>query len=291
MSPFHFGGRCGVAAIDVKGVTLFVWFASLDPTFQALLAGVFTWAVTAVGAAMVFFTSRVNRRLLDAMLGFSGGVMLAASYWSLLAPAIEIAQHSPLPAWLPPLVGFLFGGSVLWAFDRLLPHLHLGFPLEEAEGPKTSLRRAVLLVTAITLHNVPEGLAVGVAFGGVIAGSHSTSLSAAVALAIGIGLQNFPEGIAVAMPLRGEGMSRWKCFWYGQLSAAVEPVAAVIGAAAVVAAAPILPYALSFAAGAMIYVVVEELIPESHRQGNVDLATVSLMLGFAVMMVLDVALG
>jgi ZIP family zinc transporter len=176
-------------------------------------------------------------------------------------------------------------------FDRLLPHLHLGFPVKEAEGPKTSLRRAVLLVTAITLHNIPEGLAVGVAFGGVISGSHATSLSAAVALAIGIGLQNFPEGLAVALPLRGEGMNRWKCFSYGQLSAAVEPVAAVIGAAAVVAAAPILPYALSFAAGAMIYVVVEELIPESHRHGNVDLATVSLMVGFGVMMVLDVSLG
>ncbi len=267
------------------------WFASLHPTWQALLAGFFTWGVTAVGAATVFCTSRVNRKLLDAMLGFSGGVMLEASYWSLLAPAIEIAEQGPLPARIPPVVGFLLGGAVLCGFDRVLPHLHLGFPMEESEGPKTSFHRAILLVTAITLHNIPEGLAVGVAFGGVIAGSHSTSLSAAVALALGIGLQNFPEGIAAAMPLRGEGMSRWKSFWYGQVSAVVEPVAAVIGAAAVVAAAPILPYALSFAAGAMIYVVVEELIPESHREGNVDLATVSLMLGFAVMMVLDVALG
>lgn len=267
------------------------WFESLHPTLQALLAGLFTWGVTALGAALVFWYRQINRLLLDGMLGFSGGVMLAASYWSLLAPAIEIASHGPLPAWLPPTIGFLLGGAVLWVFDRALPHLHLGFPLDEAEGPKTSLRRAVLLVTAITLHNIPEGLAVGVAFGGVIAGSHSTSLSAAVALAIGIGLQNFPEGVAVAMPLRAEGMSRWKSFWYGQLSATVEPVAAVIGAAAVVAAAPILPYALSFAAGAMIYVVVEELIPEAHREGNVDLATVSLMAGFTVMMVLDVALG
>lgn len=267
------------------------WFVSLHPVVQALLAGLFTWGVTAMGAAAVFWTRQINRKLLDAMLGFSGGVMLAASFWSLLAPAIEIAAHGPLPVWCPPLIGFLAGGAVLWALDRLLPHLHLGFPLEEAEGPKSSIRRAVLLVTAITLHNIPEGLAVGVAFGGVIAGTQSTSLSAAVALAIGIGLQNFPEGLAVAMPLRGEGMSRWKSFWYGQLSAAVEPVMAVVGAAAVIVAAPILPYALSFAAGAMIYVVVEELIPESHRQGNVDLATVSLMLGFAVMMVLDVALG
>ncbi len=268
-----------------------IWFTSLDPMWQALLAGLFTWAITATGAATVFMMRQINRQLLDGMLGFSGGVMLAASYWSLLAPAIHIAARGPFPAWFPPVVGFLLGGAVLWAFDKSLPHLHLGFPLEEAEGPKTSLRRSVLLVTAITLHNIPEGLAVGVAFGGVSAAGHATSLSAAVALTIGIGLQNFPEGVAVAMPLRGEGMSRWKSFWYGQLSALVEPVAAVIGAVAVIAAAPILPYALSFAAGAMVYVVVEELIPESHRHGNVDLATLSFMVGFAVMMVLDVALG
>lgn len=265
------------------------WFASLDPMSQALLAGLFTWSVTAIGAAMVFLTRHINRKLLDAMLGFSGGVMLAASYWSLLAPAIQIAEHGPLPAWFPSTVGFLLGGSILWAFDKSLPHLHLGFPLAEAEGPKTSLHRSILLVTAITLHNIPEGLAVGVAFGGVSTGGHS-SLSAALALAIGIGLQNFPEGVAVAMPLRSDGISRWKSFWYGQLSAVVEPVAAVVGAGAIMAAAPILPYALSFAAGAMIYVVVEELIPESHRHGNVDLATISFMIGFVIMMVLDVAL-
>lgn len=267
------------------------WFGALHPASQALLAGLFTWAVTALGAATVFWTGQTNRKLLDAMLGASGGVMLAASYWSLLGPAIEIAEDGPLPAWFPPLIGFLLGGAALWSLDKLLPHLHLGFPLEEAEGPATSLRRSALLVIAITLHNIPEGLAIGVAFGGVLGGGSSATFAAAVALAVGIGLQNFPEGIAVAMPLRGEGMSRWKSFWYGQLSAAVEPVAAVIGALAVVVAAPILPYALSFAAGAMVYVVVEELIPESHREGNVDLATVSLMLGFAVMMVLDVALG
>lgn len=266
------------------------WFASLDPMSQALLAGLFTWSVTACGAATVFLTRHINRKLLDGMLGFSGGVMVAASYWSLLAPAIRIAEHGPFPPWFPAAVGFLLGGSILWAFDKSLPHLHLGFPMAEAEGPKTSLRRSILLVTAITLHNIPEGLAVGVAFGGVSAGGHST-LSAALALAIGIGLQNFPEGVAVAMPLRGDGMSRWKSFWYGQLSALVEPVAAVLGAGAVLAAAPILPYALSFAAGAMVYVVVEELIPESHRHGNVDLATLSFMIGFVVMMVLDVALG
>ncbi len=266
-------------------------FSSLHPIFQSLLAGLFTWFVTAVGAASVFFARRVNRRLLDGMLGFSGGVMLAASYWSLLGPAIEISAQGTLPAWLPPALGFLSGGAVLWVLDKLLPHLHLGFPVEEAEGPKTSWRRAMLLVTAITLHNIPEGLAVGVAFGGVIHGVPSSSTAAAIALSIGIGIQNFPEGIAVAMPLRAEGMGRIKSFWYGQLSALVEPVAAMVGAALVVVAAPLLPYALSFAAGAMIYVVVEELIPEAERAGNVDLATVTLMIGFTTMMVLDVALG
>jgi ZIP family zinc transporter len=266
-------------------------FASLHPVHQAFLAGLFTWLVTAVGASSVFFLRRVSRRLLDGMLGFSGGVMLAASYWSLLGPAIEIAAHGPLPVWLPPSIGFLSGGAALYLLDKSLPHLHLGFPAEEAEGPRTSWRRAMLLVTAITLHNIPEGLAVGVAFGGVISGLPSSGIAAAVALSIGIGVQNFPEGIAVAMPLRAEGMGRLKSFWYGQLSALVEPVAAVAGAALVMVAAPLLPYALSFAAGAMIYVVVEELIPESERAGNVDLATITLMIGFAAMMVLDVALG
>lgn len=270
---------------------MYQWFISQNAIIQALLAGLFTWAVTALGAAAVFFTRSINRKLLDSMLGFSGGVMLAASYWSLLAPAIEISAHGPMPSWFPPAAGFLLGGCVLWALDKTLPHLHLGFPLEEAEGPSTSWHRAVLLVTAITLHNIPEGLAVGVAFGGVISGVPSASTIAAIALAIGIAIQNFPEGLAVAMPLRGEGMSARKCFWYGQLSAVVEPVAAIIGAAAVTFVAPILPYALSFAAGAMVYVVVEELVPESHRAGNVDLATVSLMVGFTVMMILDVALS
>lgn len=267
------------------------WFGGLHPVLQALLAGLFTWSLTAIGASVVFFARRVNRKLLDAMLGFSGGVMLAASYWSLLAPSIEISEHGELPVWLPPSIGFLTGGAVLWILDKSLPHLHLGLPIGQAEGPKTAWRRAILLVAAITLHNIPEGLAVGVAFGGVIAGVPAASISAAVVLSIGIGIQNFPEGVAVAMPLRAEGIGRLKCFWYGQLSAIVEPVAAVVGAVAVVFAAPILPYALSFAAGAMVYVVVEELIPESHQEGNVDLATVSLMVGFVIMMVLDVALG
>jgi len=267
------------------------WFIELHPVLQALLAGLFTWSVTMLGAGLVFFARHANRRLLDAMLGFSGGVMIAASYWSLLAPAIEISENTGNIAWLPAVIGFLLGGACLWSLDKILPHLHLGFRIEEAEGVKTHWRRSVLLVMAITMHNIPEGLAVGVAFGGVIAGVEATSVTAAVALAIGIGIQNFPEGVAVAMPLREAGMSRIKSFWYGQLSAIVEPIAAVAGAAAVIYVAPILPFALSFAAGAMIFVVVEELIPESHRAGNVDLSTVSLMLGFAIMMTLDVALG
>lgn len=267
------------------------WFAALSPVQQALLAGLFTWSVTALGAGLVFFARRANRRLLDAMLGFSGGVMIAASYWSLLAPAIEIATNNGGRAWVPATLGFLLGGACLWGVDKVLPHLHLGFGLEEAEGMSTHWRRAALLVMAITLHNIPEGLAVGVAYGGVVAGVKATSIAAATALAVGIGIQNFPEGVAVAVPLREAGMSRLKAFWYGQLSAVVEPLAAVLGAALVMQVAPVLPYALSFAAGAMIFVVVEELIPESHRAGNVDLATICLMLGFAVMMTLDVALG
>lgn len=258
---------------------------------QALVAGIFTWSVTAVGALTVFFSKDVNRKLLDSMLGFAAGVMMAASFWSLLAPSIEIARHGSLPAWLPATIGLLTGAGCLWVLDKTLPHLHLKFPLEAAEGPKTNWNRSVLLVMAITIHNIPEGLAVGIGFGGVIAGVPSTSTSAAVALSIGIAIQNFPEGLAVAMPLRAEGMSMRRAFWYGQLSAVVEPVAAVAGAALVTMAAPVLPYALSFAAGAMIYVVVEELIPESHASGNVDLATNSFLGGFAVIMVLDVALG
>jgi len=266
-------------------------FRHLHPVVQALIAGMFTWFITMVGAGSVFFARHVNRRLLDAMLGFSGGVMIAASYWSLLAPALEISENQGGMAWFPATAGFLLGGAALWSLDKILPHLHIGFPREEAEGVGTTWKRAVLLVLAITMHNVPEGLAVGVAFGGVIAGTASADLAGAIALAVGIGIQNFPEGVAVAVPLRQAGMSRIKSFWYGQLSAAVEPVAAVAGAAGVIYIAPMLPYALAFAAGAMIFVVVEELIPESHRAGNVDLATISLMCGFAVMMTLDVALG
>lgn len=270
------------------------WFQALSPLYQSLLAGCFTWGVTALGAAVVFVTTSVNRRLLDAMMGFAAGVMIAASFWSLLVPAIELAEAQGTAGWIPATIGFLLGGSFLRVADGILPHLHPGARMAEAEGPPTSWRRATLLVMAITLHNIPEGLAVGVTFGAAalpVDVATGASLAAAVTLAVGIGLQNFPEGIAVAMPLRGEGISRGKSFWYGQLSGLVEPLSAALGAAAVLGIRPILPYALAFAAGAMIYVVVEELIPESQRHGHTDLATLGVMAGFAVMMVMDVALG
>ena len=265
-------------------------FQELNPIVQALLAGLFTWGLTALGASAVFFFKTVDRRLLDASLGFAAGVMIAASFWSLLAPAIALSEEMGVTEWVPPLVGFLAGAGVLRIGDRLLPHLHLFAPEASKEGVPTTLRRTALLVLAITLHNIPEGLAVGVAFGAA-AGSDATALGAAVALAIGIGLQNFPEGMAVAVPLRGDGMSRGRSFYYGQMSAWVEPIAAVIGAAAVLVMRPVLPYALAFAAGAMIFVVVEEVIPESHSGGHPDLATSGAILGFATMMVLDVSLG
>jgi ZIP family zinc transporter len=267
------------------------FFQNLHPMIQALLATCFTWVMTALGAALVFPVKNINRKILDMMLGFAGGVMIAASYWSLLAPAIEMSEAKDIPSWVPALVGFLIGGIFLRGIDKILPHLHVGFPVEKVEGMKTSWHRSTLLVLAITLHNIPEGLAVGVAFGALAAGLPTASFGAAVALAIGIGIQNFPEGLAVSMPLRREGMSRRKSFWYGQLSAIVEPIAGVIGAAAVIIAQPLLPYALAFAAGAMIFVVIEEVIPEAQRGGNTDLATMGGMIGFAIMMLLDVALG
>lgn len=264
---------------------------SLNPIVQALLATLFTYGMTALGASGVFLTRQVSRRLLDAMLGFAAGVMIAASFWSLLLPAIEMSAEVGLPSWLPAVIGFLAGGLFLWGVDHLLPHLHLNEPIEAAEGLKTTWRRSVLLVTAITLHNFPEGLAVGVAFGAVAAGLPAATITGAIALAIGIGLQNFPEGLAVSMPLRREGLSRFKSFLYGQASGMVEPIAGVLGAAAVFLIRPILPYALSFAAGAMIYVVVEELIPEAQSGHETHMSTWGAMLGFAVMMLLDVALS
>jgi ZIP family zinc transporter len=267
------------------------WFADASPVVQTLLATLFTWGMTAVGAAAVFFFRDLNRRLLDAALGFAAGVMLAASFWSLLAPSIAMSAEMGFVEWVPPLIGFLAGAAAMRAADWLLPHLHLFAKTTEAEGIKTSLQRSALLVLAITLHNIPEGLAVGVAFGAVGAGFETSSLGAAVALAIGIGLQNCPEGTAVAVPLRREGFSRTRAFWYGQMSAWVEPIAGVAGAAAVLVMRPILPYALAFAAGAMVFVVVEEVVPESQTGGHPDVATLGAIGGFAIMMVLDVALA
>jgi ZIP family zinc transporter len=270
---------------------MIAFLEKFSPVAQALIAGLFTWGVTAAGAAAVFTTKRVSQKTLDAMLGFAGGVMIAASFWSLLAPAIEMSAGHRYGAWFPATIGFALGGLFLRMIDKILPHLHLGFQMDEAEGIKTSWQRSTLLILAITLHNIPEGLAVGVAFGAVAAGFPAATLPAAIALAVGIGIQNFPEGFAVSVPLRREGMSRLKSFWYGQLSAVVEPIASVIGAVAVLAAKPLLPYALAFAAGAMIFVVVEEVIPESQRNKNTDIATTGAMAGFLVMMVLDVAFG
>lgn len=257
------------------------------------MATTFTWLLTAAGASLVFFFKNMNRQLFDGMLGFTGGVMIAASYWSLLAPAIEITpQTNPnVPIWFPAAIGFLGGAMFLFALDKFMPHLHINFPIEEKEGVETDLSRTMLLVLAITIHNIPEGLAVGVAFGAVAHGIDGASIGAAIALAIGIGIQNFPEGLAVSMPLRRQGVSRFKSFWYGQLSAIVEPLAGVVGAAAVIYAFPILPYALSFAAGAMIYVVIEEVIPETQLDKYADTSTLGFIGGFIVMMVLDVALG
>ena len=270
---------------------IFEQFTTFHPVFQAFLATCFTWFVTALGAAMVFFFKEIDRKVLDGMLGFAAGVMIAASFWSLLNPAIELSEEMGIIPWVPPLVGFLAGGATLRIIDKLLPHLHPGLGLAEAEGVKTHWRKSILLVLAITLHNFPEGLAVGVAFGAIGADIPSASLAGAAALAIGIGLQNFPEGTAVSVPLRRSGLTRWKSFLYGQFSGAVEPIGGVIGALAVIVMRPLLPYTLAFAAGAMIFVVVEDAIPESQLSGNTDIATLGAMLGFAAMMTLDVALG
>lgn len=264
---------------------------NLHPILQAFLATMFTWAMTAAGAVPVFFTRQINQKLMDGLLGMAAGVMIAASFWSLLAPAITLSEEMGYPPWLPPLIGFLAGGASLWGIDKILPHLHPGLALSEAEGVSTSWRRSTLLVLAITLHNFPEGLAVGVAFGAAAAGIPGASVAGALALALGIGLQNLPEGTAVAMPLRREGLSRFKSFMYGQMSGTVEPLAGVLGAAVVVVMRPFLPFALAFAAGAMIFVVAEELIPEAQRRGDTDIPTIGVMVGFAIMMFLDVSLG
>jgi len=286
----------------MENLELYKWFVMQDPVMQALYAGLFTWGLTALGAALVFLFKSSNRKVLDTSLGFTGGVMIAASFWSLLSPAIAYVEMqnelglSNTPSWLPPAIGFFLGALFLYVLDKIIPHLHIFSKRKEAEGMKTNWRKTILLVLAIALHNIPEGLAVGVAFGALanpeLTGMNEVfSIGAAIALAIGIGIQNFPEGFAVSMPLRRQGVSRWKSWKWGQLSAIVEPIFAVIGAVVVMQVLPILPYALAFAAGAMIFIVVEEVVPESQRGGNTDLATMGLISGFIVMMILDVALG
>lgn len=263
------------------------FFYNLSPVMQALIATCFTWLLTALGAAPVFFVRKVNRNFFNGMLGLAAGVMIAASFWSLLAPAIELSDG----AWHQAAIGFLMGGAFLLLIDKILPHLHQGLKTEDAEGISTTWRRSTLLILAITLHNFPEGLAVGVAFGAAAHGLEGATVASAIALALGIGIQNMPEGMAVSMPLRREGFKPLKAFWYGQLSGMAEPIAGVLGALAVITMRTILPYALSFAAGAMIFVVAEELIPEAQREGSTDIPTIGVMLGFAIMMTLDVALG
>ncbi len=284
--------------------SLVTWLETLGPMTQALYAGLFTWGLTAIGAALVFLFKASNRKVLDCALGFTGGVMIAASFWSLLSPSIAYVEMqnemglSTMPPWLPPAIGFFLGALFLFVLDKIIPHLHIFAKREEAEGIQTNWRKTHLLVLAIALHNIPEGLAVGVAFGALanpellgMDGHSVFTMGGAIALAVGIGIQNFPEGFAVSMPLRRMGVSKWKSWQWGQLSAIVEPVFAVIGAAIVMTVLPILPYALAFAAGAMIFIVVEEVIPESQRGGNTDLATMGLIVGFIVMMSLDVGLG
>lgn len=269
--------------------SIVAYLSSIDPILAALYATLFTWFLTALGSSVVFFFKTMNRAALDGMLGFTGGVMVAASYWSLLAPAIEMSEGEGFVKVMPAAVGFLLGAFFLFGLDKVLPHLHINF--KETEGVKSPWQKTTLLVLAITLHNIPEGLAVGVLFGGVAAGIPEASIAGATILAIGIGIQNFPEGIAVSMPLRRMGMSRKKSFLYGQSSALVEPIAGVLGAVAVTFFTPILPYALAFAAGAMIFVVVEEVIPETQQDKHTDIATLGFIGGFVVMMCLDVALG
>ena len=267
------------------------YFEKINPILAAFYATLFTWGLTALGASFVFLFKRMSRALLDGMLGFTGGVMVAASFWSLLAPGIEMSPGDGFTKVIPSAIGFMLGALFLFGLDKVLPHLHINFRESEKEGIKTPWHKTTLLTLAITLHNIPEGLAVGVLFGGVAAGFEGATIGGAVALALGIGLQNFPEGIAVAMPLRRQGLSRWKSFNYGQASALVEPIAAVLGAWAVLTFQPILPYALSFAAGAMIFVVVEEVIPEAQQDKYTDIATMGFIVGFIIMMTLDVGLG
>lgn len=267
--------------------------STFNPVLLALLATLMTWLFTALGSAMVFFFKQINYKVLNLMLGFAAGVMISASFWSLLSPAAEMAEGRSIPPAFIITIGFILGAAFLWLADKLMPHTHFNLPVGENEGIHTNLKRSILLVFSITLHNIPEGLAVGVAFGAAANNLNGVTLLSAIAVALGIAIQNFPEGAAVSIPLRREGLSRRKSFFYGQASGIVEPIAGVIGALLVTSMQTILPYALSFAAGAMIYVVVEELIPEaqSNKHDGTHLATLGCIAGFAIMMLLDVALG
>ena len=263
------------------------FFCNLDFTMQALVAGLFTWSITALGAGVVFFFKHIKKSIMDAMLGFAAGVMIAATFWSLLSPAIEMANNLKLISWLVVFIGFFLGGILLFIGDKLFNHYHK----KKSNQHNNSFKRCLMLIFSITLHNIPEGMAVGVAFGSIAYGLEGATIASSCILALGIGLQNFPEGTAVSVPLRREGYSRWKSFFIGQLSGFVEPISAVIGALLVLKIRYLLPFLLAFAAGAMIYVVVEELIPESQTNKKKDLMALFTLIGFSIMMILDVALG
>jgi ZIP family zinc transporter len=262
----------------------------LNPVILALIGTCFTFLATAAGASMVFFVrNNVNENTQHGFLGFAAGVMIAASVWSLLIPAIEMAEAQGNIGWIPAGGGFLLGGIFLFMLDKLLPHMHMGS--EKPEGLKSSFKRTTMLVLAVTLHNIPEGMAVGLSFGLAAQSNSIAALTASFALAIGMGLQNFPEGAAISLPLKKEGFSSKKSFVYGSLSGIVEPFAGVIAVLLVGGISSVMPWMLAFAAGAMIYVVAEELIPESQSVEHSHAGTIGTMLGFLLMMVLDVALG
>jgi len=265
------------------------WFLGISPFMQSLIASLYTWGMTAAGAGLVFFFRKVNQKVMDSMLGFAAGIMVAASFFSLLAPGIQYAEEMGKPPYISAVAGFLLGCGFLWLADKIVPHMHS--ETKHVEGVKSGLGKSTLLVLAVTLHNIPEGLAVGVAFGAIAGTNNLAALMGVLALAIGIGIQNFPEGAAVSLPARRDGVSPFKAWMYGQLSGLVEPPAAVLGALAISYIRPLMPYAMSFAAGAMIYVVFDELIPEAHADGKKAIVTIAAVIGFAVMMFLDLALG
>lgn len=262
------------------------WFIGLSPVYQALLATIFTWLITAIGASLVFFMKKINKTFMDGMLGFAAGVMISASFFSLLSPAIDMATSLNINVWLILTLGFFSGGLLLFISDNIYKHYN-----KKYSKKSDSFKRCLMLIFSITLHNIPEGLAVGVAFGSIKYGLDGATLLSACTLALGIGLQNFPEGSAVSFPLRREGYSLKKSFFYGQASGIVEPIAGVLGAILVINVRYMLPFFLAFAAGAMIYVVVQELIPESQTNKQKDMMALFTLIGFSLMMILDIALG